>query len=123
MRAQSIAPATPRPVPPLGRGFNYTDFVYIIAEHISWGIAVNNITVTLDEKMAAWLRRNAAQRGISVSRFLGDLVHERMRETRDYNEAKRRFFAHKPVDFEWPDGHPPTREEINDRARARKDTE
>jgi hypothetical protein len=89
----------------------------------SWSIPVKNITVTLDEKMAAWLRQNAAQRGISVSRFLGDLVHERMREARDYNEAKRRFFSHKPIDFAWPDGHRPTREEINDRARARKDTE
>jgi hypothetical protein len=82
---------------------------------------VKNITVTLDEKMAVWLRQNAAQRGISVSRFLGDLVHERMREARDYNEAKRRFFAHKPIDFVWDDGHRPTREEINDRARARED--
>jgi hypothetical protein len=82
---------------------------------------VKNITVTLDEKMAAWLRQNAAQRGISVSRFLGDMVHERMREARDYNEAKRRFFAHKPIHFAWADGHPPTREEINDRARARED--
>jgi hypothetical protein len=82
---------------------------------------VKNITVTLDEKMAAWLRQNAAQRGISVSRFLGDLVHERMRETRDYNEAMRRFFAHKPFHFVWPDGQPPTRQEMNDRAQARKD--
>jgi hypothetical protein len=89
--------------------------------HFSWSLAVKNITVTLDEKMAAWLRQNAAQRGISVSRFLGDLVHERMREARDYNEAKRRFFAHKPIDFEWADGHRPTREEINDRARGRED--
>jgi hypothetical protein len=92
-----------------------------LREDFSWSIAVKNITVTLDEKMAAWLRQNAAQRGISVSRFLGDLVHERMREARDYNEAKRRFFAHKPIDFEWADGHRPTREEINDRARARED--
>ena len=82
---------------------------------------MKNITVTLDEKMAAWLRQNAAQRGLSVSRFLGDLVHERMREGRDYDEAKRRFFSHKPVHFVWADGHRPTREEINDRAQTRED--
>ena len=82
---------------------------------------MKNITVTLDEKMAAWLRQNAAQRGVSVSRFLGDLVHERMREVRDYNEAMRRFFAHKPFHFGWADGRRPTREEINDRAQARED--
>src|ERR1700678_1678741 len=89
--------------------------------HSSWSIPVKNITVTLDEKMAAGLRQNATQRGISVSRFLGDVVHERMREVRDYNEAKRRFFTNKPIDFEWADGLRPTREEINDRARARDD--
>lgn len=82
---------------------------------------MKNITVTLDEKMAAWLRQNAAQRGVSVSRFLGDLVHERMRETREYDEAKRRFFSHKPFHFVWADGRRPTREEINDRAQARED--
>jgi hypothetical protein len=97
-------------------------FVYIIAgTHSAWSIAMKNITVTLDEKMAVWLRQNAAQRGVSVSRFLGDLVHERMREAREYNEAKRQFLAEKPFHFGWIDGRKPTREEIHDRARARDD--
>ena len=45
---------------------------------------------------------------------------ERMREARDYNEAMRRFFSHKPFNFESVGGRP-TREEIHDRARARED--
>jgi hypothetical protein len=44
-----------------------------------------------------------------------------MREARDYNEAMRRFFSHKPFDFQWVGGRRPTREEIHDRARARED--
>jgi hypothetical protein len=44
-----------------------------------------------------------------------------MREARDYNEAMRRFFSHKPLNFEWVGGRRPTREEIHDRARARDD--
>lgn len=48
---------------------------------------MKNITVTLDEKMAAWLRL----RGVSVSRFLGDLVHEHMREAREYKDAKHQY--------------------------------
>jgi hypothetical protein len=39
---------------------------------------VKNITITLDEAMAIWLREHAAKHGVSVSRFVGDLVHERM---------------------------------------------
>ncbi len=81
---------------------------------------MKNITVTLDHKMADWLRLNAAKKGISVSRFLGDLVHERMREARDYNQAMRRFFEHKPFHFGWADGHKATRDEIHDRAIARE---
>lgn len=81
---------------------------------------MKNITVTLDPQMADWLRLNAAKKGISVSRFLGDLVHERMHEARDYNEAMRRFFEHKPLHFGWADGQKPARDELHDRALARE---
>lgn len=82
---------------------------------------MKNITITLDSKMAAWLRRQAAKSGMSVSRFVGDLVHERMGEARSYEDAMRRFFSHEPVDFEWAGGRRATREEINDRAAAREE--
>jgi hypothetical protein len=82
---------------------------------------MKNITITLDEKMAAWLREHAAKHGVSVSRFVGDLVHERMRERREYDEAMRQFLAEKPFFSGWIDGRRPTREEIHDRARARED--
>jgi hypothetical protein len=81
---------------------------------------MKNITITLDEHTAAWVRVFAAQRGMSVSRLVGDLVHERMHEARDYNEAMRRFFSHRPFEFEWLGGRRPTREEIHDRALARE---
>jgi hypothetical protein len=81
---------------------------------------MKNITITLDEQTAAWVRMAAAKRKMSVSRLIGDLLHDRMREARDYNEAMRRFFSHKPFNFEWIGGRP-TREEVNDRARARED--
>ncbi|HEY2635586.1 MAG TPA: hypothetical protein VGI51_12710 [Steroidobacteraceae bacterium] len=82
---------------------------------------MKNITITLDEQIAAWVRMAAAKRKMSVSRLIGDLLHDRMREARDYNEAMRRFFSHKPFNFEWVGGRRPAREEIHDRARARDD--
>ncbi len=80
---------------------------------------MKNITITLDEKTAAWARIYAAQRGKSLSRLLGEILQERMREVRDYNDAMRRFLSKKPFKFEWVDGRRPTREETHDRTRLR----
>jgi len=98
----------------------YTDSVYIARITASVSLIMKNITITLDEQTAAWVRTAAAKRKMSVSRLIGDLLHDRMREARDYNEAMRRFFSHKPFNFEWVGGRP-TREAIHDRARARQD--
>jgi hypothetical protein len=82
---------------------------------------MKNITITLDSKIAAWLRLEAARGGKSVSRFVGDLVHEHMREARRYEGAMRRFLSHEPVHFEWAGGRHATRQEINDRAALREE--
>ena len=80
---------------------------------------MKNITITLDEKTAAWVRVYAAEQGKSVSRVLGELLQERMRDFREYEEAKRRFLARKPFKFDWVDGRKPSRDEINDRSSFR----
>lgn len=43
---------------------------------------LRNVTVTLEEDVAQWARIEAARRDTSVSRFLGELLKERM-STRD----------------------------------------
>ncbi|HXI49133.1 MAG TPA: DUF6364 family protein [Steroidobacteraceae bacterium] len=80
---------------------------------------MKNLTITLDEKTAAWIRVYAAKQGMSVSRFVGELLNERMIETRTYNQALRKFLAHKPFEFELADGRRPTREELHDRSGLR----
>jgi hypothetical protein len=79
---------------------------------------MKNITITLDERTAAWARVYAAERGKSVSRLLGEILQDRMREVRDYNEAMRRYLAKKPLKFQWV-GSRPVREELYDRANLR----
>jgi hypothetical protein len=79
---------------------------------------MKNITITLDERTAAWVRIYAAQRGKSISRLLGEVLQERMREVRDYDHAKRRYLSKKPVKFQWADGRP-GRDELYDRANLR----
>jgi hypothetical protein len=80
---------------------------------------MKNVTITLDEKVAAWLRVRAAERGMSVSRYIGELLQERMRELRAYNDAMRSFLSHPPFDFRLLGGRRPTRQELHDRARYR----
>jgi hypothetical protein len=83
---------------------------------------MKNITITLDEKTAAWVRIYAAEQGKSVSRLLGEMLMQRMRELRDYDESMRRYLARlarKAVGFEWVDGRRPTREELNERGSFR----
>jgi hypothetical protein len=75
---------------------------------------MKNITITLDAKTAAWARVHAAKRNMSLSRFVGELLHEKMRNSREYEDAMRRFFAVKPMNLN--DGKPlPKREELYDR--------
>ncbi|HMN46791.1 MAG TPA: hypothetical protein PKE27_19595 [Povalibacter sp.] len=80
---------------------------------------MKNITITLDEKTANWVRIYAARQGKSVSRLLGELLQERLREVRDYNEAMRRHLSRKPFEFDWADDRKPARDELYDRAGLR----
>ncbi|HKT72027.1 MAG TPA: hypothetical protein VJQ47_03995, partial [Steroidobacteraceae bacterium] len=66
-----------------------------------------------------WLRAHAAKLGMSVSRFAGQVLQERMHEVRDYDEAMRRFLALRAFAFEFVGGRRPTREDLHDRADLR----
>lgn len=81
---------------------------------------MKNVTITLDEETAAWARIYAAQHNLSVSRFVGELLHERMRETREYDAAMRRFLAAKPFPLKGAAERYPTREERYDRPVLRR---
>ena len=70
---------------------------------------MKNVTITLDEQAAAWARVKAAEGNVSLSRFVGELIHEKMRHSREYEEAMRAALAEKPLKFE---GKRLTREEF-----------
>lgn len=79
--------------------------------------SLRNVTITLEEDVARWARLEAARRDTSVSRFLGEMLKQRMRESDEYEKAMRRFLARKP--FLKTDGKYLTRDEVHDRARLR----
>jgi hypothetical protein len=81
---------------------------------------MKNVTITLDEETAAWARVHAAQRNVSLSRFVGELLEQHMREAREYEQAMRRYLSRGP--FKALKGRPeayPARDELHDRARLR----
>ena len=80
---------------------------------------MKNITLTLDEKTAAWARVYAAKHDMSLSRYLGELLHRTMRESRGYEAAMQRYLARKPLKMKASAGRYPTREDANDRRSLR----
>jgi hypothetical protein len=81
---------------------------------------MRNITITLDEATAAWARLHAASRGVSLSRFVGELLQSQMHTDSDYDEAMRRFLGKQPVTLRAGRQRFPTRDETHDRARIRR---
>ena len=82
-------------------------------------VAMKNITVTLPEDVAAWLRVRAAKNGRSVSRWLAELLEGMQRGEQEYELAMERYLARKPRNLVWTDGRFPTREELNERSGLR----
>ena len=80
---------------------------------------MKNVTITLPDDLARWLRVRAAEDDRSVSRWVADLLARMRREEDTYDVAMKRFLAIKPWKMEWVDGRKPTREELHDRAGLR----
>ena len=80
---------------------------------------MKNVTITLDEETASWARIYAARNSVSLSRFVGEMLRERMCESREYEEAMRGFLAEKPVKLKRPGGRYLTRDEAHERIRLR----
>ncbi len=55
--------------------------------------SVKNVTVTMDDAVAEWVRVEAARRGTSVSRMLGEWLAEKMRQEDAYAQAMREALA------------------------------
>jgi hypothetical protein len=81
---------------------------------------MRNITVTLDEETARLARVRAAERDMSVSRYMGELVRADIRGSREYDEAYRAWCAERPFDLKGPSKPYAKREELHDRPVLRR---
>jgi hypothetical protein len=80
---------------------------------------MKNITITLDEETAAWVRVHAAEANKSVSRLVGEILQLRMKDRRDYQRSMRRYLSKPPFDLTGEAEKYPTRETLHDRAHIR----
>jgi len=80
---------------------------------------MKKITITLDEKIATWARVYAAKHNTSLSRLIGELLAERMREVPEYDHAMRSWLAKRPVKLQRTGKSYPGRDELHERGRLR----
>ena len=80
---------------------------------------MKNVTITLPEDVARWLRVKAAEDDRSVSRWIAELLERMRRQEDEYELAMRRALSVEPSRITWPDGRKPTREELYDRPGLR----
>ena len=80
---------------------------------------MKNITITLPEDVARWLRVKAAENERSVSKWLAELLESMQRQEDEYEIAMKRYLAMKPRKINWLNGRRPTREELYDRPGLR----
>lgn len=75
---------------------------------------MKNVTITVKERVAQWARVEAARRGTSVSRMVGDMLEEKMRQDQAYASAMESFLAREPQVLS-ADGDYPTRDDLHER--------
>jgi hypothetical protein len=58
---------------------------------------LKNVTITLTEEVAKWARTQAAEANTSVSKLVGRMLEEKMRQTDEYWAAFERLKRIKPI--------------------------
>jgi hypothetical protein len=99
-----------------GRALPLVDTNFVLHEI---RVMKKNITVTLDEDTARWVRVEAARAEVSVSRYLGRLLEERRRRSEGYETARRRFMSREPRPLRSAGTELPRREVLHERGSAR----
>jgi ribosomal protein S3 len=80
---------------------------------------MKNITITLDAETARWIRIKAAEENKSVSRFVGDLLQQQMKDRVEYQRAMQSFLSKPALKLGDPGEPLPKREALYDRSRFR----
>jgi hypothetical protein len=78
-----------------------------------------NVTVSLDEETARWVRVEAARQDMSVSSLLAQVLREKMRADEGYEAAMTAYLSRPAATLRKRRVRYPTRGEVHDRAHLR----
>lgn len=78
-------------------------------------MARRNVTITLEPEVARWVRVAAAEREMSVARFVGELLRQQMAREAGYAASMESFLAWKPRPLRAKGEAYPSRDELHDR--------
>lgn len=78
-----------------------------------------NVTIKMDEETLQWARMEAARRGTSVSRLVGEILQERRAREGEYQAAMQRFLGREPRALKGAAAEYPRRDELYDRPLLR----
>jgi hypothetical protein len=81
---------------------------------------LKNITITLDGETAAKARVRAAERNMSLSRYISEALRKDLRYSEEYRQAMQRFLSQKPVKLKRAGGAYLARDEVHDRSGLRR---
>jgi len=76
---------------------------------------MKNVTITLDEETALWIRIEAARRNTSVSRLVGEMLSEHRQSEKLSQAATERFFNRPTTALKRSKDRYPTRDSLYDR--------
>lgn len=92
----------------------------VILEDVEKRRQMRNVTVTLDEETFAKARVKAAERNMSLSRFMSQVLGRELRHEDEYEAAYRAWRAAKPFPLKGAPQPYPKREELYDRPVFRR---
>ena len=76
---------------------------------------MKNVTVSLEDEVAQWVRVWAAKQNTSISQVLSNLLRNRMREENGYQAAMQQFLARTPKALKPKAEGYPSRESLYER--------
>ena len=75
---------------------------------------MKNVTISMDETVAAWARIEAARAGKSLSRFVGDVLAAQIEQKSSQSGVLNRILAYPKLDLTDENGNAPARNEVYD---------
>jgi plasmid stability protein len=76
---------------------------------------MKNVTITLSEEVARWARVRAAKENTSVSRLVGEMLREKMRDEETYLLSMEQYQSQRPKKLKKAGPGYPSRSELHER--------